>query len=249
MKLNSKDKLFGCPALVLRNALRGMPGEGSGVACPLDWKKHLPNFSRAQQLEVEAHLLEGGFIFRPYSSRSSHPDDNRFFALTSAGLRLARASGRTYKRGTAEVALSKLLKRAVEINQGDYAYSIETLIVFGSFARPEVDLLGDLDIAYEIRRLYEGSTEGAEGFEGYMAWARKYRDRSPRSISYLSWLFWPETEVLRRLKGRSPVISLTPLSGHEEMLAGAPYQVVLGSWSPPEVPNVRSAELSEQGLP
>ena len=218
MRINPKGTLFGQPALKIRNALKGL---GDGAWKPIRWDKHLPDTGKHQRRKIERRMLRAGFIEQgPDPIRCDYPNH---YTLTSRGLRLANASARSYKRTTAERALKQIVDRARAINAGDYAYSVECLVVFGSYlsGAPRV---GDLDLAMSLVR---------RPHQDWNQFAARFRRRAPPGACWLTRLCWPEEEVVRFLKGRSQIVSLMYIGGQEEAITSGPYEVVFGKWEPP----------------
>lgn len=119
-----------------------------------------------------------------------------------------------------------VLERAQALADWDahpYARRVAELVVFGSYLRPEVDQLGDVDLAvlWEPRfadpsAQYEyGRTRSRAAWQAGRTWR-----------NYFEEMTWPEVEVVRHLKGRSPAVSLCDLEENGEFVRGVPHRVV-----------------------
>jgi hypothetical protein len=130
-------------------------------------------------------------------------NDDGFYHLTVGGNALAIARTRTIHRATAERALAGLIKRTNQINKGPFAFSVARVAVFGSFLSDE-DRLGDLDVGVDLHRK-GNDDEHRELCRQRVVEAQK----AGRTFAlFIDRCFWPREEVLRKLKNRSPVISI-----------------------------------------
>lgn len=118
-------------------------------------------------------------------------------------------------RTTAEELLAGVVKRAQEINADPkYAWGIRQIWVFGSYLRPEVERLGDLDIAFELSQ--------RENFDELWKARKSARTTRPRNLA--DEVGWPQKEIVRHLKNGKRSISLHRVD--EVLLLGCPYRVV-----------------------
>jgi predicted nucleotidyltransferase len=118
----------------------------------------------------------------------------------------AASAAKPITMATAESAMAELLERIERVNRDQYFLARATRVtVFGSYLRPEVDRLGDVDVAVELeakeadrqrirqlnyRRVAEAEEKG-----------QRFSSTLEREGPWLS-------EVFRFLKGRRRSISL-----------------------------------------
>lgn len=143
---------------------------------------------------VLAELVGLGYI-EPYGD---------WWRTTTAGNALAMAKAtRPIPRARAEIELAAFLSRVAEVNASPrFLFSVEEVVLFGSFLDPDVDPVGDVDVAVTIRRK---PTE-ANVVELSLAHARA---SGRRFATFTDEVFWPEMEVRLYLKSASRVISMT----------------------------------------
>jgi predicted nucleotidyltransferase len=98
------------------------------------------------------------------------------------------------------------MQRVEEINNNDYyLYKIERLLLFGSYLNSNNDDYGDIDITFELKRKIDN-------FDEYEK-ARKKRikemgKKGKYFSSFMDELFFPEKEVILKLKNKCQYISL-----------------------------------------
>lgn len=211
MRIQPGSEIAGVRTVKLRNALgrslcRGL-GSGRGLSIDtLEWHLRKLNCPCSTD-EVVRELVNLGYVEK--SGKKDDEDDGPGteeikWALTTLGRRFLVAKATApLPRKKADAMLAKLLSRAVSINaNAKYLYRVERLAVFGSFLRPDVDVLGDLDIAYDLVQRYENEEEYEE----------LKRRREHEEDIYFSGLWdefgWPEDEVRKLLKARTLGLSL-----------------------------------------
>lgn len=150
-------------------------------------------------------------------------DDGPWWQLTLAGGALTNATAaRPVRRATAQKAFDGLLERAEQVNADpDLAYRVDRLILFGSFLDPDADPVGDVDVAVELT---PRATDPDEHLERMRARAAEAAADGRTFATFTAELTWGYTEVMRRLKGRSRVLSLT--DADDGILDHADHQVV-----------------------
>jgi predicted nucleotidyltransferase len=124
---------------------------------------------------------------------------------TVQGNALAQASfGKPISRATAERHLVQVIERAATYNADrSYLLTVKEIAVFGSYLDPDMDRLGDLDLAVTVVRR---ETDGERHVDRVLEYARA----SGRSFGvFIEQLFWPSRELMMILKNRSPAISIT----------------------------------------
>ena len=148
-----------------------------------------------------------------YSERVSleqMPDEHKketWYDLLPLGrsLRLARAVPRI-SRQKADQILAEFIKRVNEVNSSEkYMHKITRIILFGSYIRPDVTELGDVDIAVEITSKFDDPAVRREKGQEYTRAAMK----SGRRIGgFLEQMFFPEADLKVFLRNKSRYISL-----------------------------------------
>jgi hypothetical protein len=144
----------------------------------------------------------GGYVAR--SNRGQGPDDV-WWVTTIRGNALAYASfGRPISRTTAARLLSQVLERVRAYNADpSRLLTVTRMEIFGSYLDPDVDRLGDLDLAVSImRREADSKRHAALVLEYAAASGRQFQEFVDRFL-------WPERELLMILKNRSTAISIT----------------------------------------
>lgn len=135
------------------------------------------------------------------------PAEDVWWQLTVKGNALTNATAaKPVKRATAERALDGLLERAREVNDdAAFVFQVDEIVVFGSFLDPEMETVGDVDVAIGLSPRYEGAELNQRSTERIRAAV----DSGRRFASFMDEVSWPQVEVLRRLKGSSRVLSMT----------------------------------------
>lgn len=132
-------------------------------------------------------------------------------------------------RMRAEGLLSELLHRVREANEDPkLAYKIDAVVVYGSYLSGR-DRIGDVDVAIKLRPRLQAH-QAQEALEN------QARDRGPHFRNIVESICWPQIEVLRFLKARSPwldVKSISDLEGLFRSGARVSHEVLFGYWVPP----------------
>lgn len=115
------------------------------------------------------------------------------------------------RRATADRLLEGLKERIVEVNRSDtYVFRVSRAVVFGSYVNnPEFDMLGDLDVGVLLEPKYGPEEQTTRC---------RMKSMECRSGDYLDMMGWPREEVLRKLRNRSPYISLHPIGSDDEAI-------------------------------
>ena len=123
------------------------------------------------------------------------------------------------KRSTAERLLRELIGR-VESIQGDdsLAYRVSDLVLFGSYLSDREDL-GDLDVAVNIVRRFEGD-------EQLRVEEERRKATCPASADFVLRLFWPNEEIYRMIRNRSAWIQLTSIERDQEVIFSGPHRYI-----------------------
>ena len=154
--------------------------------------------------------------------------ENGVYKFTDKAGELVRASAASkVSRKTAEDALAGLLERVTQYNlDADKIFTIETVVVFGSFLGTN-DKLGDLDVAVKWRDRNRKDPDRAKT-------ALAYAEQSGRRFStFFHQLAWAEIELPQILKARKRTINIQPWDVFLRMAAKnpdrIPYKVMFGN--------------------
>lgn len=108
--------------------------------------------------------------------------------------------GKPISRKTADRLVTELVGRARDYNaEPGKPLFIDQLRIFGSYLDPNIDPLGDVDIelSYGWR-----STDPQSRIDYTKSSGKHFAD-------YMDELFWPEKELIQRLRNRSAVLNIT----------------------------------------
>ncbi len=154
--------------------------------------------------------------------------ENGVYKFTDKAGELVRASAASkVSRKTAEDALAGLLERVTQYNlDADKIFTIETVVVFGSFLGTN-DKLGDLDVSVKWRDRNRQDPDRAKT-------ALAYAQQSGRRFStFFHQLAWAEIELPQILKARKRTINIQPWDVFLRMAAKnpdrIPYKVMFGN--------------------
>jgi hypothetical protein len=178
-----------------------------------------PRYDAAEVQRVLLDLVGAGLLVEdPVASR---------WRCTPEGREIQRSSRNRLTRAKAKQILDQLVSRAHEVNANDrYVMRVETMVVFGSFLGDN-PMIGDVDVAVELRPKFEDPREQEEA-------EKVARQRAVGA--FLNVLFWPKIEVMRALKARSPVLELHDIHILKSVLQRDPttlFRELLGTWEPP----------------
>jgi len=130
-------------------------------------------------------------------------------------------------RQTASAALAQLLERVDRVNRDEHFLArVTRVVLFGSYLRPEVDRLGDVDVAVELQ-LKEADRERARKLN-YQRVAEMER-HGRRFTQFLDRELWWRTETFRFLKGRSRSISLADYDTEKAFVDCVPHKILLSA--------------------
>jgi hypothetical protein len=143
---------------------------------------------------------------------------------TIKGNALAHASTTApLKRATAERNLEAFLERVKHVNADRiFAYVVETVILFGSLLG-DTPTVNDVDLAVQLRPRCNDSKQFRAVCEQRINAALD----EGRTFSNISeHVAWPQTEVVRFLKGRSRVLNVHDADLEQQLLAQVPTCVI-----------------------
>jgi predicted nucleotidyltransferase len=130
-------------------------------------------------------------------------------------------------RQTASAALAEFLERVGRVNRDEHFLArVTRVVLFGSYLRPEVNRLGDVDVAVELQPK-EADRERARELN-YQRVAKMERN-GRRFSQFLDRELWWRTETFRFLKGRSRSISLADYHTEKEFVDRVPHKILLSA--------------------
>lgn len=194
MNVDPKTTIVGVPILRVRDALRHL-GPGRCVDRAVFFARHL-KVPREQAQRIGEALTLQGLI-----ERSDGNDE--WWQLTPDGARLCNASGlRRIPRAKADALVRSLLDRARKVNEDPrFLVGVRRIRVFGSYATDAPDL-SDVDLVVELAR----KEPDAVRYEALRQERAHVEERVFRDI--YDELGWPENDVIKFLRSRSPYLSL-----------------------------------------
>lgn len=216
MIINSRELIAGLPSLKVRKFLKHVKEFDSFG----EW--HVTRYLGLPMIEAKGFLQKLstlGFTKRLKSKKGEPPR----WEVTSKGMTLSQASARPLKKQLAETKVDQFLKRVSIVNADpSYLYSVTLVIIFGSYLS-EKKVIGDIDIAIELK-----AKEKDPAISNLLR-EKKMKEAKLAGKQFSSWmkgLSWPHHEVWKFLKSRSRGLNLHSYEIHEEMLKSAPHQVV-----------------------
>ena len=217
LQIKSTDVVSGIPIMQVRGFFQRM----------VAWHKDsfdLPCLRAQLSLdEKSAMALASELVAQGYVEEAQ----NGLYKFTDKAGELVRASAASkVSRKTAEGALTGLLERVDQYNlDSDKIFTIETVVVFGSFLGTK-DQLGDLDVAVKW-------SDRNRNDPGRAKTALAYAKQSGRRFgSFFHELAWAAIELPQILKARKRTINIQPWNVFLKMAAKnperIPYKVVFG---------------------
>jgi predicted nucleotidyltransferase len=130
-------------------------------------------------------------------------------------------------RQTANRALAELLERVKKVNSDEWFLAkVTKVVLLGSYLRPEVDQLSDLDVGVELQpkevdwdRLRAATQKRVE----------QLQTSGRRFSSWLQVEYWWHLEAFRFLKGRSRAISLIDYKAEKDFVDKVPHKVLFSA--------------------
>lgn len=199
MRLTKADVVVGIPATDARELMRRFRSARPESAISV-----FVDTGERSDTEIARALQDAGYLQVMYDDL----DGETWWETTTKGNALSQASfGRPITRATAQRHLDEVIERARAFNADATRLAIVAeLVVFGSFLDPDIDELGDLDLAVSFGSRMPMSADSDERTEILLAYART----SGRGFGTLvDRLFWPQQEALLALRNRSAVINIT----------------------------------------
>lgn len=196
MRVSKNDSICGLAAPTARQLMRAYYDQRPiEVACDILGTGQDAARDQMRAFEAAGYIEPG---------KHAAPGDD-WWITTVKGNALANASfGKPINRTTATRLLTEVIERARSYNADPTRLlTVKEIIVFGSYLDPDIDPLGDLDLAVTIVRR---DTDG----QRYVDKVLEYTRASGRNFStFHDQLFWPTRELWMILKNRSSAISVT----------------------------------------
>lgn len=193
MMLARGERMFGIPAVKLRDALRRVD---RGCFAESLLGEFLGLEADETEKLVSALLSEGWLADIPHEGEV-------WYSVTSLGYRfcLARAM-KPVSREKLSRLLEGVLKVCADVNaEGRLPHYVSSLHVFGSYLG-KGEMLGDLDLAVELKG------RGRMPVEHWKRWLLEFGARHATRGGFIDQLGCSEFGIKKRLKGRSPYVSV-----------------------------------------
>ena len=102
--------------------------------------------------------------------------------------------------------LNDFIARVEEVNSNEkYVYKVKKVLLFGSYIRPDVMELNDIDIAVELAPKFDDPDVLQKKGDDY---TRAAIERGRQFSHWLEEMFFPQTDIKTFLKNKSRYISL-----------------------------------------
>lgn len=199
MRLSRSDHVADLPATDARKLMRRF-----GTAQPESGISYWIDTGSRTHTEVARALADAGYL----RIHIVNHDGETWWETTTKGNALAQASfGRPITRATAQRHLTRVIDRAQTFNaDGSHLIDITELVVFGSYLDPDMQHLGDLDLAVVFRSRIPDTTSTEEHTEILLSYAHA---SGRRFNTFFDRLSWPDHEALLMLRHRSAAINIT----------------------------------------
>jgi len=209
MRVTKGETVCGMDALELRDVFR------RAHQYSRHWLGHELGLTPSEIHQLVESLCAEGYV-------RQYPEGSELYVLTVKGSALRMASAaRPITRATATRLVQDVVCRAQQVNEGDYAYKVGAVVVFGSYCDPAAERLSDVDIAVLWIQVDDFDSVSKERIRLAFASGRNFS-------TDLEEMAWPETEVKRHLRGRSPCISLHDYKRTFEIVVSGPNECVFG---------------------
>ena len=137
---------------------------------------------------------------------------------------------RRIKRITADRMVGEFLDRVRAVNADQHhVYIVTRVILFGSYVNSDRDMIGDIDIGYEVKPRFSGPL--------WKDIENSKRCACTAHCSTVEWLYWPCDEVLRAIRGRNRYISLHSIGiDSKAIFSDVHHEIDIGSPETVELP-------------
>jgi predicted nucleotidyltransferase len=215
MRIDPNGLIGGCPALVVRKALRHLRvWDQWGVA----------------ELEAAAALAPGAGRDLVKALRTEgliEASARGAWSVTQAGRTFSVASAaRPVTRATAEKALAEFLDRVGQVNRDPYFLGkVIRVVLFGSMLKPEVMRLSDVDLAVELATKEADFDRARE--QNYRR-AEELAEKGKQFRNVLDWELCWYFETRHFLKGGSRVIAMADYKAEKALVLAVPHRFLIG---------------------
>lgn len=212
MKIDASNQIAGYPILRIRDLFKA---QKSFCAESIEWRMKVDS-TEAQRLLRKLQAL--GYLEPEPATKTYSSNNDQWFDLTQAGrtLALARAVP-PMSRAKAERLFQEFMERVHEVNTNPmYLNKVTRVVVFGSYLRPEVTELNDLDLVVETRFKI---TDTETRHKAEDACRRSAQAMGRTFSNYSAYLYWPDTMVKLFLRSKSKYLSFH--SPHDSILEQA----------------------------
>lgn len=209
MLIQRDQVIAGRPAVEVRDLMRTMRRTAHTVAgLAAELEVSLPEATRLAAELSAAGLVETTESYSgPYvvgrEEDLANGEQPQLLVTTIAGNALAKARiGKRMPRREAQKLCDGVIARAKEVNASDrWLHWVVELSLYGSFAMPGDDPVGDIDLAVRLEQRYEHDDHMRRNDDMIDADGAR-----PQTI--IDVLSYAEVKVLRHLRGRSPRVDL-----------------------------------------
>jgi hypothetical protein len=241
MRIDPQAEIAGMPAIEVRDFLR----RARGYELRADPIQLVLECSKDEASAMLARLEEAGILRRLPESPAADPR----YAETERGgsIRMATAA-KPIKRETADRLLEGLRERAEHLadwSRHPYAWRARSIYVYGSYLRPEVDRLSDVDLAVEWEPRF---SDRAAQSDFTRERVRQLRREGREFGSWYRELTYPFTECLFYLRARKAALSFHRTQDGDDWawLAERPHHLW---WVAPGVVATPISELAQRRWP
>ena len=211
MLISRDQRIAGMPAVEVRELMRDIRECAASTA----YVAERLDRSLSEAASILEHLALEGFVERvevrmragllraaEEVGRAASMTEGVWWGTTVAGNALSKARiGKRMPRAKATELLDGLIERVAELNGEPHgAFTVESISVFGSYADPDRDELGDVDVSVTFRRRVDGDDYVAR----CLAAADEAESAGHRFSTYHDRLSHLEMAFRRHVRGRSP---------------------------------------------
>ena len=232
MRIDPNAAIGGYPALKVRKLVRRL---NSLLFWSVETVQVILRTERTEAVAMVQALVEAGLAV-PEPGRGVDIWRTTQLAQTFGSATAAKP----ITRETADKLLSQLLERVDRVNRDEHFLAkITKVVLLGSYLRPEINRLSDVDIAVELQpkernwdRLREATQERVETL----------RTTGHRFRNWLEAECWWHVEAFKFLKGQSRAISLIDYKAEQAFVDKVPHKVLFSSANRDDggTPNQRS---------
>jgi len=214
MRIKRNEKIGNIPIIKIRDYFKYLRIDGISKE---DLREHF-ELSIDDTDSLIKDLIQNEFI-----ENTTEEQQEKEFQLTIKGqaLCIARCVSPMSKE-KADKIFNDFMKRVEEINNNDYyLHKVEKLYLFGSYLNTDNIDFGDIDIAFALNRKIEDIEEFEKTNERRIQEVKK---QGKVFTTFVDEFWYPETEVILKLKNRCQYISLHRMT--DEILEIVEYKQI-----------------------